>query len=81
MGHRCLPARGGGFRRSQQLIQSPHRHPTVTTVPQAIRDAYEIKDDSPCRKYLNGKGLPILASDKVDDRALFEAGDIISNMR
>jgi hypothetical protein len=50
-------------------------------VPQAIRDAYEIKDDSPCRKYLNGKGLPILASDKVDDRALFEAGDIISNMR
>ena len=60
---------------------SPHRHPTVTPVPQAIRDAYEIKDDSPCRKYLNGKGLPILASDKVDDRALFEAGDIISNMR
>ncbi|MCB1098861.1 MAG: DUF5050 domain-containing protein [Verrucomicrobiae bacterium] len=52
----------------------------VIPVPQAIRDAFEIKDDGFYQKYLDASGLPILASEKVDDRALFEARDIIIHM-
>jgi hypothetical protein len=52
--------------------------PKVTEVPRAVRDA--LKLDPWYRKYVDHKGLPILSSEKVSDRALLEARYLIGQM-
>ena len=48
--------------------------PKVTAVPESV------KCDPFYRKYVDCAGLPILSSERVDDKALLRANELISGM-
>src|SRR5262245_43436878 len=52
--------------------------PKVTDVPKSLRESLRL--DPFYKKYLDYKGLPIVSSDKVSDRALIEARYLIAQM-
>src|SRR5262249_26220486 len=52
--------------------------PKVTDVPKEIREA--LKLDPWYKKYTSARGLPVLSSEKVSDKALVEAAYLIGRM-
>lgn len=77
----CLAAPTPGKAEPEEVPAHPAAAAAaISPVPEEVRRNFDLKDDGYYRKYLDADGLPILSSEKVDDRALFEVRDIIRNM-